>query len=178
MAFVPASFNSAGVLEAAGAGEGASETAESGDGWIIRVNGSTVGSVAPVSLDAPVWASTAYGIELDITSAFDVARTTTRYQALPTTPAAEFDLALLVPESTAASVVEQKIRTSAGDLLETLTVFDEFRGKGVPEGYRSVAWRLTLRHPERTLREKEIEGRRDKILRTLDQELGVRQRAS
>ena len=35
-----------------------------------------------------------------------------------------------------------------------------------------------LRHPERTLREKEIEGRREKILRTVEQELGVRQRTS
>ena len=43
---------------------------------------------------------------------------------------------------------------------------------------RSVAWRLTFRHPERTLREKEIAGRRDKVLKTLDGELGVRQRTS
>ena len=41
-----------------------------------------------------------------------------------------------------------------------------------------VAWRLTLRHPERTLRDKEIEGRRNKILAALQQELNVRQRTS
>ena len=71
------------------------------------------------------------------------------------------------------------IRVTAGELLESLTLFDEFpRGGRSPAGYRSVAWRLTLRHPERTLREKEIDGRRAKILQTLDQELGVRPRTS
>jgi phenylalanyl-tRNA synthetase beta chain len=45
-------------------------------------------------------------------------------------------------------------------------------------GYRSVAWRLTLRHPERTLRDKEIDGRRAKILSALQQELNVRQRST
>jgi phenylalanyl-tRNA synthetase beta chain len=39
-----------------------------------------------------------------------------------------------------------------------------------------VTWRLTFRHPERTLREKEVEAQRDKLLRALESELGVRQR--
>jgi phenylalanyl-tRNA synthetase beta chain len=37
---------------------------------------------------------------------------------------------------------------------------------------------LTFRHPERTLREKEVEARRDKLLRALESELGVRQRTA
>jgi phenylalanyl-tRNA synthetase beta chain len=70
------------------------------------------------------------------------------------------------------------LREASGDLLEALELFDEFRGKGVPDGFRSLAWRLTFRHPERTLKEKEIEGRRQRLLQTLDRELGVRPRAS
>jgi phenylalanyl-tRNA synthetase beta chain len=59
-----------------------------------------------------------------------------------------------------------------------VTLFDEYRGKGVEQGMRSLAWRLTLRHPERTLRDKEVEGRRDKLLKTLEHELGIRQRTA
>src|SRR5204863_316453 len=62
--------------------------------------------------------------------------------------------------------------------LEQIELFDLYEGAGVDAGYRSVAWRLTLRHPERTLRDKEIEGRRSKILAALQQELNVRQRTS
>ena len=75
-------------------------------------------------------------------------------------------------------VLEAVIRRAAGELLESLTLFDEYRGKGVEAGVRSLAWRLTLRHPERTLRDKEVEGRRDKLLKTLENELGIRQRTA
>jgi phenylalanyl-tRNA synthetase beta chain len=93
-------------------------------------------------------------------------------------PASEFDLALLIPEGTRAADVDRVIRASAGELLERLEVFDLYEGPGMDAGHRSVAWRLTLRHPERTLREKEIEGRRSRILSALETELNVRQRST
>ena len=62
---------------------------------------------------------------------------------------------------------------AAGAMLEQIALFDEFRGSGVPAGTRSLAWRLTFRHPERTLRDKEIDGRRSQLLKTLESELGV-----
>ena len=93
-------------------------------------------------------------------------------------PAMEIDLALIVPNVTTAAEVEKVIRDSAGDLLESLEVFDEFRGQGIPKGSRSLAWRLTFRHPERTLRDREIHGRTAKILSTLEAALGIRQRTS
>ena len=100
------------------------------------------------------------------------------FRPLPVTPAVDVDLALVVPDGTAAAAVEDVIRRSAGELLERLVTFDEFRGPGLPEGTRSIAVRLTFRDPERTLRDKEVEGRRQKILRTLEGDLGVRQRTS
>ena len=65
------------------------------------------------------------------------------------------------------------MRVTSGELLEAIHLFDEYRGEGVPVGTRSLAWRLTFRHPERTLRDKEIEGRRSQLLKTLDKEIGV-----
>jgi phenylalanyl-tRNA synthetase beta chain len=91
-------------------------------------------------------------------------------------PPAEIDLALLVPAGTNVADVERVIRESAGELLERLDLFDQYTGDGVDRDHRSLAWRLTFRHPERTLRDKEIEGRRGKILSALQQELHVRQR--
>jgi phenylalanyl-tRNA synthetase beta chain len=70
------------------------------------------------------------------------------------------------------------IRASSGELLESLELLSEYRGAGIADGLRSVAWRLTFRHPERTLRDKEVTGRRDKVLKSLEGELGVRQRTS
>jgi phenylalanyl-tRNA synthetase beta chain len=164
--------------------------------WRVVVNGETKGSVSRVPLDAPVWASPAFGVEITLDSVSNadlaapganahgtaaepaaVARPA-RFTPLPSTPASEFDLALLVPEGVQAADVERVIRAAAGDLLERLVAFDLYEGTGVDAGHRSVAWRLTLRHPERTLRDKEIDGRRSKILSALQNELHVRQRST
>ena len=163
--------------------------------WTIVVDGIGTGIVRRVALDAPPWASPAFGVELALgeLSVAPVAppgsnahaapgatrmRPPVRYTALPTMPAAEFDLALLVPDGVRAAQVDQVLRRAAGELLEGLLLFDQFQGKGVPDGYRSLAWRLTFRHPERTLNDKEIAGRRQKILATLEKELRVVPRSS
>jgi len=101
-----------------------------------------------------------------------------RYTPVPTTPAADFDLALLVPDGVAAADVERVIRRAAGDTLEQLVLFDEYRGSNIAAGTRSLAWRLTFRHPERTLRDKEIDGRRRQVVKVLEEEMGIRVRAS
>lgn len=169
--------------QVAGAAFGAADAVDfepnsAGNGWRIWRAGVDLGGVAPLSVDAPIWATPVFGIELDITPAFTVASLGRTYVPLPSTPAAEFDLALLLPGGVQAGDVARVITATAGELLESLLPFDEFTGRGVPEGHRSVAWRLTFRHPERTLRDKEIEGRRARILRALDEELGVRPRSA
>ena len=102
----------------------------------------------------------------------------TRYQPLPTTPASEFDLALLVPDSVLGADVEAVMRRVSGKLLESVRLFDRYVGHGVEAGHRSLAWRLTFRHAERTLRDREIDARRSDILRALADELNVRQRTT
>lgn len=154
------------------------EPAEDIGGWRLALNGVALGVVRPLEVDAPVWAAPVYGVELDLTPALGAALAPPVFRALPSTPAAEFDLALLMPPQVSAADVRRVVERTAGELLESLTPFDEFRGAGLADGFRSVAWRLTFRHPERTLREKEIEGRRGAILRALESELGVRPRAS
>ncbi len=165
--------------------------------WQVEVDGrGTVGMVQAVTLDRPAWATEAWGVELSlgVLSSEDVAphgthahapaereggaTITVRVSPLPTTPAAEFDVALLVPDALAAATVEHAIVTAGGELLEQVQLFDEFRGAGIPAGMRSLAWRLTWRHPERTLRDKEIEGRRARLLELLEKDLGVRPRAT
>ena len=166
-----------------------------GELWSIELNGASRGVVRKLALDAPVWAAPAYGIELDL-GAIESAEVAppgksihgqtpmpppvkhVPFKPLPSTPAAPIDLALLVPDAVRAADVERVIRNNGGDLLERLVLFDEFRGTGLPTGTRSLAWRLTFRDATRTLRDKEIEGRTNKILRALEGELGVRQRSA
>ena len=146
--------------------------------WNVSVNGTAVGTVQRVTVDAPVWAAPVYGVEVDLNAIPAAAVTASRYVPIPMMPAIEVDLALIVPDSVTSDQVRGVIRESAGDLLESLEVFDEFRGAGLADGIRSLAWRLTFRHPERTLRDREIQGRTGKVLGTLEAALGIRQRTA
>jgi phenylalanyl-tRNA synthetase beta chain len=167
--------------------------AGSGDDlWRVTVGGHDIGRVARVSLDGPVWAADAFGIELTLgrMPSADVAphgrhahasvapssRESTPhviYRTIPVTPAAEIDVALVLPAGVRAADVEAVLRREGGELLEAVTLFDEYRGEKVEAGTRSVAWRLRFRHPERTLKDKELEGRRAKLVSALQRELGV-----
>jgi phenylalanyl-tRNA synthetase beta chain len=176
--------------------------AESANGvlWTVLIDGRPRGDVRRLSLDAPPWAAPAYGIEIGIApvpsrpvapagqgspdrdrreaDAGPPTREATQYTPIRTTPASGFDVALLVPEVMAVERVEQVMRRAIGPLLERLELLSEFRGGNVPKGQRSVAWSLVLRHPERTLESREVAGRRDKMLRTLEGELGIKPRTS
>jgi phenylalanyl-tRNA synthetase beta chain len=167
-----------------------------GDGevlWTVTRNGGAVGTVRRLRLDAPVWAAPAFVVELDlgvmpngpvaapgrqalVEAPREGATRHVQYRPLPTTPSASFDLAFLVPDALPAGRVEGALRTAAGELLERCTLFDAYTGAGLPAGHRSLAWRLVFRHPERTLRDKEIDGRRTAILEHVRRTLGLEPR--
>ncbi len=146
--------------------------------WEVSVDGHAAGTARRLTLDAPVWAKPAFGLEINLEALEQGRASNKTYRAIPVTPRAQVDLALLAPTSVTAAQMEAVIRKEAGELLETLTLFDEFTGQGIPEGSRSLAWALTFRDPERTLMDKEVQGRKDKIVKALEGELGVRQRTA
>jgi phenylalanyl-tRNA synthetase beta chain len=146
--------------------------------WDITANGVKVGVARRLTLDAPVWAKPAFGLEINIESAGSTPGKHKTYRPIPATPRAQVDLALIAATSVTAAQIEAVIRREAGDLLETLTLFDEFIGQGIPEGSRSLAWALTFRDRERTLKDKEVQVRTEKIVKALEGELGVRQRTT
>jgi phenylalanyl-tRNA synthetase beta chain len=146
--------------------------------WDIAVDGAKVGVARRLKLDAPVWAKPAFGLEINLEASEQTAVRNKTYRAIPATPRVQVDLALLAPIAVTAAQMDAVIRREAGELLESLTLFDEFVGQGIEEGSRSLAWALTFRHPERTLKDKEVQERTEKIVKALEGELGVRQRTA
>jgi phenylalanyl-tRNA synthetase beta chain len=126
-----------------------------GRGWdAVSRDGTVVGSAGPLEADRPVWAGPLFGFE---TRVAEGAQPAVSYRALPASPALERDLALVVPDAIVARDVEAILRAALGPLLESLAVFDHYRGAGIPAGARGLAWHLTFRAPDRTLREKEVD---------------------
>ncbi|ORX08127.1 phenylalanine--tRNA ligase subunit beta [Mycolicibacillus trivialis] len=75
-------------------------------------------------------------------------------------PAVFQDVALVVPADTPAQAVADAVRAGAGELLEDVTLFDVYTGPQVGEGYKSLAFALRFRAPDRTLTEDEASAAR------------------
>jgi len=79
-------------------------------------------------------------------------------------PVAKEDVALVVDASVHASEVEKALRAGAGELLESIRLFDVFTGPQVGEGRKSLAFALRFRAPDRTLTEAETSAARDRAV--------------
>ncbi|MCW2796615.1 phenylalanine--tRNA ligase subunit beta [Nocardioides sp.] len=78
-----------------------------------------------------------------------------------TYPVAKEDVALVVDDATTVAEVEQALREGAGELLESLRLFDVYTGEQVGRGHKSLAFALRFRAPDRTLTEQETSAARD-----------------
>ena len=145
---------------------------------IVLADGSVAGSGGRLTLkavDAPAWAGEIWGLEVKLPSDPIPADPVT-FEPLPQFPAAERDLALLVPDRVSAYDVATLIRARGGVLLESVELFDLYRGEGVEEGKRSLAYRLRFRSPDRTLKDKQVDKAVSAILARIKEELSVEHR--
>lgn len=89
------------------------------------------------------------------------------FSETPSHPAIERDLAVVLPVDTASAAVGHAIREAAGELLESVTLFDVFTGEQLPDGQRSLAFRLRFRGSDRTLTEAEVEPHWEAVIAAL-----------
>ena len=79
-------------------------------------------------------------------------------------PSSDFDLAFVVPQTVAAGTLLKSLRQAGGNLLADAVLFDIYRGKGVADNARSLAFRLRFQAPDRTLGETEIADARSRCI--------------
>ena len=95
------------------------------------------------------------------------------YTPLPKYQGTTRDLAVLCDEAVTVADVENVIEANAGKLLRSVKLFDIYRGTGVPEGKKSMAFSLELRADDRTLTDADSEGVMTKVLSALTEKLGA-----
>ena len=105
-----------------------------------------------------------YVAEFDLMNLINATSLTPSFQPLPRFPAVFRDVAFTVPAEINAEDLLRSIKICAGELLEDVTLFDVYKGAQIPPGHRSLAFALTFRHKERTLKDEEVEG----ILATIE----------
>jgi len=115
----------------------------------------------------------AYCAEIDFTKLFELQLPDPTYTPLPKYPAVSRDLSLVCDESVTVADAEAVITSAAGKLLRNVKLFDIYRGVGVPEGKKSMAFSLELRADDRTLTDTDSEDVVTKVLAALQEKLNA-----
>lgn len=105
-----------------------------------------------------------YLAELNLDQLLARRSTVKSFKPLASFPSIRRDVAMLVSESTTHEAVLAAVKQAKAPYLETVELFDVFRGKTVPEGQKSVAYAFTYRHPERTLTDAEANAAHERLL--------------
>jgi phenylalanyl-tRNA synthetase beta chain len=99
------------------------------------------------------------------------------FKTYSTYPASDRDIAFFAPVKVTVSEIEKAINKAGKQLLQSVELFDEYRGENVPPGQRSLAFRLVYRASDRTLTDAEVEPVHNKVREELVEKFGVNLRS-
>ena len=99
------------------------------------------------------------------------------FKPLPQFPSSRRDVAMLVPEATTHEAVLQTVKQAKAANLESVELFDVFRGKGIPEGQKSLAYAFTYRAADKTLTDSDVNNAHAKVMEALKTQLKAEMRA-
>ena len=114
-----------------------------------------------------------YCAELNFSQMMQLRLPDATYTPLPKYPTVSRDLALVCDEAVTVAQAEDVITAAAGKLLRNVKLFDIYRGVGVAEGKKSMAFSLELRSDERTLTDTDSEAVVRNVLEALKEQLGA-----
>ncbi len=115
-----------------------------------------------------------YVAELDFAPLLLVASGPTRHKEIPKYPGVKRDIAVVVPEGVKESQIREVILAEGGPLVESVEIFDLYRGEQIPKGTKSLAYGILFRSESRTLKEEEVDELHKKIEERLNKEFGAK----
>ncbi len=117
-----------------------------------------------------------YCAELDFGALRKAQGAGAEYVPLPKFPSVTRDIAVVCDETTTVGALEKAIHKGAKGLLKEVSLFDIYRGKGIDEGKKSVAFNLILRADDRSLTSEEADEDVKSILEALEKHCGAKLR--
>lgn len=134
----------------------------------------TIGIVSRKTLRMADIKAAVFFAELDWDAVARLAqRHRTVFSPLPRTQAVRRDLSLLLDAGTDMAQIQTAVRRCDSKLIHSVSLFDVYEGKNLPEGKKSYAITLTLQDDEKTLQDKQIEAVMNKVIANLTKQLGA-----
>lgn len=145
--------------------------------WLQGRRLGVFGQIHPNLAQQKDLANEVYLFELDFSlllAALDRdAITTPKFKTYSTYPGSDRDLAFFAPLDLSVTAITKVMNKAGGKLLQQVEVFDEYKGKNVPEGQRSLAFNLVYQASDRTLTDKDVDPVHQKVRDTLVKKFDV-----
>lgn len=103
-------------------------------------------------------------LDVDLTLLQEIPPAATKYQSIRRFPTSAFDLSVMTGARELAATLEAAIRANCGELTEAVEYVREYQGAPLPEGMKSISFRVVVGAANRTLASSEIEAEREKIV--------------
>ena len=142
----------------------------------VSINGcdvGVIGQIHPLVAKNYGMDSEVYCCEINFTKLFDLMLPAPTYVPLPKYPTVSRDLSFVCDEAVTVAQAEDTITKAAGKLLRKICLFDIYRGTGIAEGKKSMAFSMELRADDRTLTDADSEQVVSKVLAALEAELNA-----
>ena len=136
-----------------------------------------VGEVDPAVVAAHDLEGRVAWLDIDVDALLAAPRRSELMRPVSRYPSSDIDLAFAVDDGVAAGDVQATLAAAAGDLLESIELFDVFRGPQVGEGRRSLAFRLRFVSQERTLTDADVAEARQRAIAAAERTHGAQLRA-
>ena len=139
--------------------------------WISGERLGTFGQLHPQLRAEKELPDEIYAFELDFYTLLDamMKKSIPTFHPFSTYPSSDRDIAFFAPLKFAVADIQRSITHVGGELLDSVTLFDQYIGKGVPEGSRSLAFRLVYRASDRTLTDVDINPVHQKVRDLLEE---------
>ena len=142
----------------------------------VTIDGIEVGYIGQIhpavaknyDIDAEV-----YCAEINFNDLFNLQLDEPTYSPLPKYPSVSRDISIVCDDCVTVVQAEEVITAAAGKLLRNVKLFDVYRGTGIADGKKSLAFSLELRADDRTLTDEDSEGVISRVLSALNDKLGA-----
>jgi phenylalanyl-tRNA synthetase beta chain len=143
--------------------------------WIAGERLGTFGQLHPRLCAERELPDLLYGFELDLYQLMQAIdrRSIPIFKSFSNYPSSDRDLAFFALIKVSVAELQRSILHTGGELLESVTLFDRYLGEGVPEGSRSLAFRLVYRGSDRTLTDTDIQPVHQQIREVLEEKFRV-----
>lgn len=137
---------------------------------IVKVKGEEVGifgELHPKVMENYGIEPRVYAGKINVPELMELSTDVKTYKPLPKFPATTRDLSVVCDEDIPAAALEKTIRKSVGNILESVTLFDVYKGEQIAQGKKSVSYSISMRSLDGTLTDEQADKAMEKVLKEL-----------